>query len=71
VANWLDTGGRREGQLTFRWFWSEGDPETTARVVPRAALADALPAGTARVDPEVRRAALRARRTHLGWRFRT
>lgn len=71
VANWLDTGGRPEGQLTFRWFWSEGDPETTARVVSRDALADALPAGTARVDPEARRAALRARRAHLGWRFRT
>jgi len=71
VPNWLDTGGRRRGQLTFRWFWSEGDPETTARVVARADLHDALPPGTPQVTAEERRAAQRARRAHLGWRFRT
>ncbi|MFA5883402.1 MAG: DUF1214 domain-containing protein [Acidimicrobiia bacterium] len=71
APNWLDTGGRRCGQLTFRWFWSDGDPAPSARVVARDALFDALPAGTARVDPDARRAVQRARREHLAWRFRT
>ena len=71
TANWLDTGGRRRGQLTFRWFWSDGDPEPSARVLGRDALRDALPAEHARVDPVARRVEQQARRDHLAWRFRT
>jgi hypothetical protein len=71
VPNWLDTGGRRLGQLTFRWFWSEGDPSVSARVVPRDTVRDVLPADTGSIDPETRRAQQRDRRAHLAWRFRT
>ncbi|MFM8304299.1 MAG: DUF1214 domain-containing protein [Actinomycetota bacterium] len=71
VANWLDSGGRRAGLLTFRWFWSEGDPTPSTRVLPRSALRAAMPADTVLVDPEARRADQAARRAHLGWRFRT
>jgi hypothetical protein len=39
--------------------------------VPVRDLPDALPPSTARVTPAERAAALRARRAHLAWRFRT
>jgi len=71
VANWLDTGGRRNGLLTLRWFWATGDPSPQTRVLHRDELPAALAPGTASVDREARRADQAARRAHLGWRFRT
>lgn len=71
VANWLDTGGRRRGLLTLRWFWSTGDPSPETRVLRRDELLTTLPAGTVRVDPAARRVEQSARRAHHGWRFRT
>ncbi len=65
VRNWLDTGGRREGLLMFRWFWPTGpEPSPTARVV---ALADVR----GPVTPEQRAAEIAARLEHVAWRFRT
>lgn len=65
VANWLDTGGRRNGLLMLRWFWPRGaNPTPSTRVV----AADEL---SGPVTPEQRAAALRRRRRHLAWRFRT
>jgi len=72
VPNWLDTGGRRAGLLTFRWFWPRGgDPTPATTVVPIAQLHSHLPAGTAAIDAGGRAATLRRRREHLSWRFRT
>jgi hypothetical protein len=71
VANWLDTGGRRRGLLTFRWFWAEGDPTLTTRVLRIDDVLGALPPDTARVGPDERREQQAARRAHHGWRFRT
>jgi hypothetical protein len=71
VANWLETGGRPVGLVTLRWFWFEGDPEVTTRVVRRGDLAAVLPPDTVWVDPDERRSVRAARRAHLGWRFRT
>ena len=71
VANWLDTGGRQVGLVTLRWFWYDGDPTLSARVVRREELDAVLPADTVRVDADARRAQQTARRRHLGWRFRT
>ncbi len=71
TPNWLDCAGRREGLLTFRWFWPQADPSPTTRVVPFRELARALPAGTPRIDAEARRREIRARKEHLAWRFRT
>ncbi|HPG24224.1 MAG: hypothetical protein H6748_19780 [Spirochaetaceae bacterium] len=71
VPNWLDTGDHREGLLTYRWFWPESDPTPTARVLPLAEIADALPGDTPRVDAAARRAEIAARKAHLAWRFRT
>jgi hypothetical protein len=71
VANWLDTAGHRNGLLTYRWFWPEGDPTPTSRVVPLDGLAAALPAETPRVDAAARREEIARRKAHLAWRFRT
>lgn len=71
VANWLDTGGRRTGQFTFRWFWANGDPTYSSRLVRVDELADALPPDGARVTAAARAATMDARRQHLAWRFRT
>jgi len=67
VANWLDTGGRREGLLMLRWFWpSDGAPAPSpvTRVVPLASI-------DGPVDAMARAAQRRARLDHLAWRFRT
>ena len=71
VPNWLDTGGRREGLLTYRWFWPESDPEPSVRVLNTSELQAALPDDTPRVDAAARAEQLRCRREHLAWRFRT
>lgn len=71
VANWLDTGGRRTGLLTLRWFWATGDPTPETRVVHRDDVLAAFPPDTRRVDPEARRREQAARRAHHAWRFRT
>jgi hypothetical protein len=75
VANWLDTGGRAAGLLTFRWFWpSSSSAETltpATRVVPLDGVPAALPPSPSAVTPAERAAALEARRAHLAWRFRT
>lgn len=69
VANWLDTGGRQRGLLTYRWFWPRSDaaPAPQARVVPVAEAAAAL--GSTAPVPD-RAEVLAARRAHLAWRFR-
>ena len=72
VPNWLDTEGRREALLTLRWFWATGaPPRPSTRVVKLADVRAALPAETPPVHADERHAEIRARRTHLMWRFRT
>jgi len=71
VPNWLDTGGRRAGLLTLRWFWPTGDPTPRTQVVPVDDVASALPVGTPEIGPADRRQELSRRREHLAWRFRT
>jgi len=72
IANWLDTGGRRSGLLTLRWFWPEGPaPEPVARVVPIEEVRTVAHESDRRPDAEERRAEVERRREHLLWRFRT
>jgi hypothetical protein len=71
VPNWLDTGGHREGLLTYRWFWPEADPTPSSRVVDFSELASHLPSDTPVVDAPMRQAEIRSRKRHLAWRFRT
>lgn len=71
VPNWLDTGGRRDGLLTLRWFWPNADPSPETRVLKLEHVIAALPADTPKVDAAERRRDIRARKEHLAWRFRT
>jgi hypothetical protein len=68
LANWLDTGGTGTGWFMLRWQWSGSAPSgpdglvLDSRVVDRADLDRAVPAGVARVGADERAARLRARR---------
>lgn len=62
VRNWMDTTGYQRGVLQCRAIGSVEAPTLTTRVVPVGAVLDHLPAGTARVTPEERAAALEKRR---------
>jgi hypothetical protein len=70
VANWLDTADRKVGQFTFRFFWANGDPTFSTRVVAFDDLALELP-DTVRIDAAQRATELAARRAHFAYRYRT
>ncbi len=61
VANWLDTGGWKAGGLLWRWSYADSYPKPQVRKVKLAELARNLPAETARMGPQERRAALSRR----------
>lgn len=65
VPNWLDTAGRREGSMIYRWNQADGAPIPRGRVVKLAEVREALPAATPRVTPEERSAAIESRREHF------
>jgi hypothetical protein len=69
VANWLDTAGNHHGAMIFRWLRAAGAPVPECRVVRTDELPSALPAGTARVDPETRRGVLADRARAVRRRF--
>ena len=71
VPNWLDTEGRREGLVNFRYFWGTSLPTLETEVVPVTSVRDALPDDTPVVDASERADEVAARRQHLAWRFRT
>lgn len=71
VANWLGTGGFREGVILCRLQFPErptAQPRT--RVVPFNQIASVLPPHTPRVGPEERRREIARRRHGLALRFR-
>ena len=70
VPNWLDTAGRREGVMYYRWNMAERVPG--APVVKRVELAQLrslLPADTPEVTPAVRAELLRRRAEDVARRF--
>jgi hypothetical protein len=69
VANWLDTAGHSAGPMILRCVRTETAPVPTARVLPLAEVADALPPETRRVGPDERHAVLAARRQAVSRRF--
>ena len=71
VANWLDTEGRVQGLVNFRYFWGASLPKLEAEVVPVDDVRTVLPADTPLVSAAERSEELQARRDHLAWRFRT
>lgn len=69
VPNWLDPAGHAEGSMIYRWNQADGSPIPAARLVRRAELRSLLPATTASVRPEERRAAIERRREHVRRRY--
>lgn len=69
VANWLDTAGNHHGAMIFRWLRAASAPVPDVRVVREEDVADALPAGTARVDAATRRRVLAERADAVRRRF--
>lgn len=70
VANWLDTEGRAEGMLSYRWIWSKTMPVPVARRINLAEVDVAVPATTRRFTTEERRAVLARRAAAVTRRFR-
>jgi hypothetical protein len=62
VANWLDTGGNRQGMLIGRWYRCSSQPTPELRKVKVAELDAALPDDVARIGLAEREAMLRERR---------
>ncbi len=69
IANWLDTAGHSAGPVILRYVRTDTAPIPTARVIPFADVAAALPAGTRRVTADERQAVLAARRRAVSKRF--
>jgi len=65
IANWLDTAGRNEGVMIYRWNQADGSPIPSTRLVRMDEVDELLPAGTPRVDPAQRRATIEMRRAHM------
>jgi hypothetical protein len=70
APNWIDTEGRRRGLLVYRWVWARTNPVPQARVLPLAAVRQALPAGHPTTTPEARRDQLARRREAVWNRYR-
>ena len=68
--NWIDSEGRGEGMLAYRFVGARSRPTPQARVVPLAQLASALPPDHPRLGPEARCRSLTRRRDALWRRYR-
>jgi hypothetical protein len=65
VPNWLDTAGRDEGSMIYRWNQADGAPIPAARVVKLSDLRRVLPPETGTVTLEHRAATIERRRAHV------
>lgn len=70
VANWLDTQGFTQGNLTYRHMLDGVPAALDTRLVAYDSLAAELPAGTATMSPAERLAAMRQRRAAIARRHR-
>jgi hypothetical protein len=68
--NWIDSEGRGEGLLAYRFVGARSRPAPQARVVPLSQIASALPPDHPRVDADERRRRLARRRDALWQRYR-
>ncbi len=70
VQNWLDTEGRPEALITFRWVLSSTMPTPEGLVVPFAEIDNHLPDFVTRLTPDQRAAQITTRRQSRALRFR-
>lgn len=65
VPNWIDTEGRQQGLLAYRWAWAETMPTPEAERVKLDDVFDRLPDGHPLISEEERRDQLSLRREAL------
>jgi len=70
APNWIDTEGRPEGLLAFRFVWARSKPKPEARLLSVSELRGALPDAHPLTLPEERRVRLAERRRQALARFR-
>ncbi|MCE2392656.1 MAG: DUF1214 domain-containing protein [Proteobacteria bacterium] len=70
VQNWLDTEGRRQASINYRYVWTQDEPMPSTRVVPFAEIRRHLPADTPHFDADARREQIAVRQAHVQRRFR-
>ena len=68
-ANWICTGGLRIGMITVRWNEKEGEEHMEAKLVNFDQISEAMPAKSAKVNPEDRQQLLQALRSHILRRY--
>jgi len=72
MPNWLDSGPRRKGLLTYRCFYPKVEPDTpVTRKIPAKQVRSLFPADEPAIDAAARAEQVKAWRRHLAWRFRT
>lgn len=69
VPNWIDTEGRANGLVSYRYVWAETMPTPTSRVVPIDEVFEHLPDDHPHVSEEERRHTLSVRREALWNRY--
>ena len=70
VQNWLDTEGRHQASINYRYVWTQDEPMPSTRVVPFAEIGRHLPADTPHFDADARREQIAVRQAHVQRRFR-
>ena len=70
IPNWLDTEGRPDGMVSYRWIGARTAPVPSATVVPLATLRSHLPDDTPHFGGDDRRAQIERRRAGVVRRFR-
>jgi hypothetical protein len=71
VPNWLDTEGRPEGMISYRYVWSETTPTPMVTLVRLRDVRPLLPASHPMVGDDARRAQIQRRRDAITRRYRT
>ncbi|MBM4406766.1 MAG: DUF1214 domain-containing protein [Chloroflexi bacterium] len=69
VPNWLDTVGRNEGTIIYRWNLADSLPVPAAKLIKFDDVRRHLPKDTPRVAPALRAQAVERRRRHVLRRF--
>lgn len=69
VQNWIDTEGRQQGYLTYRWIWTKDRTQPQAKLVKLAELKKYLPADTPAFSIAQRKVQVMSRRRHVERRF--
>jgi hypothetical protein len=69
VPNWLDTEGRREGTVSYRWVWARNTPTPISQVVKLDEVRRHFPASTPQIDTAARREQMFRRQMHVARRY--